>query len=254
MINDNKNTSLAEQVKQAYEKLFIKILVYSEAYIFVLEGSVESANKLIEIAKTNATTSSQELDKNTIQASYLRLNKLLSQHNTNANEYFRSVLFIDLISSTEAFFAEIIKAVVAVYPQKIGKTQFELKDIVETTSLNDLIQRAADEYVYKLMYEKPEDYLEKICTTLSIDKNLIQTNWSTYIEAKARRDLGVHNNWKCNKTYLRKLDSQKIKYTCKEGETLMPIDREYCSQTSNKILEICKTMTSAVIEKHGKQD
>jgi hypothetical protein len=250
VIKNKTSTNLADRTQKAFKKLFFKVLIYSEAYIFVLEGSTESNSRLKALSETQEDPKKIAIDPNTIHASYVRLNGLLHEHEMSASEYFRSVLFVDLISSTEVYFSELIKAVVAEHPQKLGRTQFELKDIIEAGAMSDLIQRAADEYIYKLMYEKPEDYLAKICDTLSIDPEIIKPLWPSYIEAKARRDVGVHNNWICNKTYLKKLASQKSPTNAKEGINLTPKDRHYCGQVSDNILEICRKMMTAVIEKY----
>ena len=167
------------------------------------------------------------------------------------SEYFRSILFVDLISSTEVFFADLIRAVVAEYPHKIGRIQFELKDVLEASSPSELVLRAAEEFIHKLMYEKPEDYLEKMCNTLSIEVDQIKPYWSKYIEAKARRDLGVHNNWKCNKTYLRKVAAVHLDVEATEGMMMSPKDRDYCSSVTENITKICEAMSRLVQEKHS---
>ena len=40
---------------------------------------------------------------------------------------------------------------------------------------------------------------------VSIDKKHLIEIWPSFVEMKARRDLGVHNNWVTNGIYLRKL-------------------------------------------------
>src|SRR4030043_1401636 len=217
MNTESKKSKLVVRVQEAHQKLLLKVLTFSEAYIFVLEGSAQSARKLKSLAKESSEKKRFTIDPKTIQASFVRLSHLLRNHGMETSEYFRSILFVDLISSTEVFFADLIRAVVAEYPHKIGRIQFELKDVLEASSPSELVLRAAEEFIHKLMYEKPEDYLEKMCNTLSIEVDQIKPYWSKYIEAKARRDLGVHNNWKCNKTYLRKVAAGPLDGEATEG-------------------------------------
>lgn len=165
--------------------------------------------------------------------------------------YFRSNLFAYLISCLEIFFQEAITAVIRTHPQKIGSTQFRLIDIMETTSTEALIQRASEEYLNKLMYKKPAEYLEEICNILSIDKKIFTNHWPIFIEAKARRDIGVHNNWICNEIYLRKVKEAGLETSFKVGDKLFPTERQYLFDIAKATSEISFAMQAAITEKHA---
>jgi hypothetical protein len=99
------------------------------------------------------------------------------------------------------------------------------------------------------MYEKPNQYLNKICDLLSIDSEELKEHWPTYIEAKARRDLGVHNSWLCNSVYMRKISEAGLDNKYKEGEELFPSDREYCKNVVLSIFTISNIIMRLVLEK-----
>jgi hypothetical protein len=101
------------------------------------------------------------------------------------------------------------------------------------------------------MYEKPEDYLKKICTILSIESKQIEPFWPYYIEAKARRDVGVHNNWKCNETYLRKTAKLDFEISQKIGGSLVPSNTEYCNKVHDNIIFIANEIADQILEKHS---
>ncbi|MBE0586459.1 MAG: hypothetical protein IH617_00260, partial [Hydrogenophaga sp.] len=118
---------------------------------------------------------------------------------------FASALLINLVSEVEHFFVSCAATAICLYPGKIGNETFRLVDVLAATSSDELIERAANRALQSLMYEKPADYLSGLCEIVSIDRTQLSVYWPEFVELKARRDLGVHNNWIANEVYLRKL-------------------------------------------------
>jgi hypothetical protein len=147
-----------------------------------------------------------------------------------------------MISSLELFFQEAISGVLQAYPKKIGSVQFKLSQILDAGTTDELISRAAEEYIIKLMYKKPLEYLEEITRLLSIHSASILPFWPTFIEAKARRDLGMHNGWKCNSTYIRKLEESGIPCSFQVGDDTFPYDDTYMNGVGNALEEISKAI------------
>jgi len=101
------------------------------------------------------------------------------------------------------------------------------------------------------MYKKPMEYLESICEVLSIEKNTITKEWPNYIEAKSRRDLGVHNGWVCNSTYLRKVHEAKIETEAKEGDSMLPTYDGYVKELLTSLSNIVFSITKQIEIKHA---
>lgn len=89
-----------------------------------------------------------------------------------------------------------------------------------------------------------------MCKVLSIDEAAIQAVWPRFVEAKARRDLGMHNAWRCNSIYLRKLAESGIASTLKEGESAAPSDDVYVRQVDHALDELADMITKLVMQKH----
>lgn len=234
--------TLHSDFKEARAKLMFKLMAFSEAYIFVLEAQ--------SVAIKNFQDGIDEDFAKSIQGSYVRLEHYLKQHEIDVSSYYRSILFVDLISSVELFFVELIKAVIKQHPNKVGGTKFELKDLLDGISVEEFIERSADGFIHRLMYEKPEDYLSKFCGVLSIEPETIKPYWSSFIEAKARRDVGVHNNWICNDTYLRKIHSSRQESNSNIGDNLIPGDKEYCSGVSENIMRMADKICELLLAKY----
>jgi hypothetical protein len=138
--------------------------------------------------------------------------------------YFACTHIIILVSEVEHFFAHAVSASLRLYPEKMGGQAFKLSEIISASSTDELIDRAAKATFNSLMYEKPLDYVRKLAEILSIDSARLEELWPTFVELKARRDLGVHNNWIVNEIYLRKLKEAKVQTTLKLGESATPDD------------------------------
>lgn len=234
---------LLDLIAKAQDKFFRKISAYYEAYIFVLEAE--------QLALAKLKTETPEDPYRTIQASYVRFHAILSDSDMVPNEYYRATLFTDLISSTEVFFSELLKAVFCEYPAKIGSSKVELHELINGESVEAIIEKKAEEEIYKLMYAKPEDYLNRLCSLLAIDEEKLKPYWPIYIEAKARRDLGVHNDWICNDTYLRKTRKLGLKIESKIGERLLPLDAKYCNPVGDGLAAMANEIGIMMSEKYS---
>lgn len=119
-------------------------------------------------------------------------------------KHMRSMCFISLVSAFEEFLTDICMLALKKHPYKISGEQVDFKKVIEMER-DEIIEFKAKEYLNKIMYMSPKDYLKAICSLLSVEPLTINDNFIKYIEIKARRDLGVHNDWKKNEIYLRKV-------------------------------------------------
>ena len=210
MTKKNNTNELILSTEAALERVLSRIVALQDGYIVIL------------LSKNIALKGNKEMEK-----AISELENDLKSSKMEAHNYFLSILFLDLLSEVEIFLSSIVQAVIKKHPKKIRTSSFKLGEIIDSKSIDELITRAADEYINKLMYKKPMEYLDSICEVLSIEKQLFLEHWPMYVEAKARRDLGVHNGWTCNSTYLRKVEEVKITSDIKEGDSALPIYEGY---------------------------
>ena len=127
------------------------------------------------------------------------------------NKEYKLVSFVDsqslivMISEVEGFIQDLLIAILCRHPDMLGNSQIETSKLLELGDIDLAVQHLAEKRVNKIMYQKPNDYKKGIISVLSIDEGLLDDTWSAYVEAKARRDLGVHNSWKVDDDYLRKV-------------------------------------------------
>ncbi len=149
----------------------------------------------------------------------------------NFETYFASQLLINLVSEVEHFMASAIGAALQYHPEKMGKTTFTLAEVMAAESPKELVKHAAASMLNAIMYEKPKDYLKRFAEIVSIDDRALEKRWPRFVELKARRDLGVHNNWMVNEIYLRKLREVDLNTDVKVGDRIVP-DFAYLTDSS----------------------
>ena len=164
--------------------------------------------------------------------------------------YFIARLFISHIASFEVFLQDTVVLVAQKNPKKVGAANFTLAEVLDAEDSGVLVRRATDEFLTKLMYKKPSAYLEELCLVLSIDPDPMQQRWKIFVEAKARRDLGVHAAWRCNEVYLRKLKEIEIASTANVGDIMLPPSGPYLDATMNSLNELASQITARVCSVH----
>lgn len=172
----------------------------------------------------NNSITSVHTDKNEkMTESYKKLEKILSEQQTDIPEtglgtllltHMPSLCFSSLVSAFENYLIEILALALTTFPHKISKESVDLKKVIELTK-EEIILFKAKEHINQIMYKSPKDYLKALSNLLSLNESEITTNFNKYIEIKARRDLGVHNNWRRNEIYDRKIADAGIEVSAK---------------------------------------
>lgn len=165
-------------------------------------------------------------------------------------DYLIAHLFVGHISSFELFLQELITVVVRKHPQKIGTYQLRLSDVLRAADQEELVFRVAEDVIRKFSYKKPSEYLHDVCEILSADPRLVEDDWKVFIEAKARRDLGVHAGWICNDTYLRKLAEGKVACELLVGDLAAPTDYKYLQVVFDALYRVSNALYAQVREKY----
>jgi hypothetical protein len=150
-------------------------------------------------------------------------------------DYLIAHLFVGHISAFELFLQDLAMVVLRKYPQKIASQPLKLGEVLQLDDIEDVVFKVAEDVVRKFSYKKPQEYLADICEILSYDSRAVEGDWQVFVEAKARRDLGVHAGWICNETYLRKLSESKIASTLKTGELALPSDWDYRNRVAESL-------------------
>ena len=161
--------------------------------------------------------------------------------------YFFNLFLIELVSDMELFLIEIITLIISKHPQKIGKQKVLLSDVVNLGNKRKIIKKACYDYLNSLSYKKPQEYQKEFFSLLSANDDFLKDEWKYFIEMKARRDIGVHNDWKINDIYKGKV----LEIGIKPDETISYLypDDKYIIKCINIHKNIINTVCDHVEEK-----
>lgn len=181
---------------------------------------------------------------------HAEFSKVIEDTYGTALKYFFAQLFVARVASFEVFLQESVALVIRKHPKKVGNAEFKLAEILDCPDVSQLVQRAAERHLNDLMYKKPADYLVSICDLLSIDRVPLDSDWKTLIEAKARRDLGMHNAWKCNAIFVRKLTEAGLPVSLGVGDSALAGIDDYVWEVDAALDRLSETITRQMLEKH----
>lgn len=161
-----------------------------------------------------------------------------------------SLSLISLISEAEAFFQDAMKIVLQKHPKKIASLDINLGKILDLNDVDKIKDFAAQVYITSIMYKRPNEYKKELLALISADEKMLDDYWPSYVEAKVRRDIGVHNSWIKNDTYRDKIREVGVKDTA--GEELS-IDYQYFLDTRENIIKIMELIRQHCERKFGEK-
>jgi len=163
-----------------------------------------------------------------------RKEQLLSKYQFLAFHQLSINALVQLVTIVETMLGDVLRAVVARYPHKLGaKRTLSIQSVLESTSLEEVHIRATDTLLNELAYKSPAEFAESFQQLLSA--NLLECpafHW--YMEVKASRDIFIHNRGIANDVYIRKAGSHA---RVKSGMGL-PADIQYFLESYEYCLQI----------------
>ncbi len=153
---------------------------------------------------------------------------------------------MQILTITEAALGDIVIEIIKAFPKKAGgKRSLTVSQILETTSLEELHTRIASAFLNDLSYKSPADFAKEIENIISM--NLLECpayHW--YIEAKATRDVYVHNRGYSNDVYFNKAGAHSR--VQQSGEKL-PVDLRYFLEVYEHCLQLIEWIEANLHEK-----
>ena len=185
---------MQEQLKKILDEKLSTIVAHARCVNLFLS---------IELESTNGNKNIEEQIK--IITEQLPQNHKASTDSSPIQSFLLGQTFISLISEFEGFLVDIMIWVLKMHPHKLGTETFKLAEILELVEPEEIIRVAAERHINQIMYKRANEYKRSLIDMLSADNAFLSKSWAQYVEFKARRDLGVHNGWLVNDTYVRKV-------------------------------------------------
>jgi hypothetical protein len=159
---------------------------------------------------------------------------------------------ITAITVVEDYLQNILRLFLATYPQKLGASakgieierKIPLDVILTSSSKEDIVARVIDLHLNSLFYAKPLEYFAYVENTLDI--TIPGETKANYLEAKATRDIIVHNSGIANETYAQKAAK---KARAKPGEAL-DFSEAYFKAVIGAMKSVVSEIHDAFVKKH----
>jgi hypothetical protein len=160
------------------------------------------------------------------------------------SEQLTQATFQQFISTFETFFFDFLRLWLLAYPRSLGRRQLEFKDILDAPDKDAITLLVVNKELNELLYERPaawfaylEDKAKLGCPTA--------TEVEQIAEAKASRDVLVHNGGVAGKVYVAKA-GKLARY--KEGEKI-DIPEPYHRQTWELLRKVVADVSNAALTK-----
>ena len=163
-----------------------------------------------------------------------RKEQLLAKYQYLAFHQLSVNALVQLVTLVETMLGDVVRGVVARYPQKLGgKRNISIQAVLESTTLEEVHLRATDTLLNELAYKSPAEFAEAVQPLLSV--NLLECPaFHRYVEIKATRDIFIHARGVANEVYIRKSGSHA---RVKAGMAL-PADVQYFLESYEYCLQI----------------
>lgn len=175
--------------------------------------------------------------------------KYLQPHRMTVDHHFTGLFLFSVVAQVEYYFVNVLRILIKAFPKKLGSATFRLSEIVDA-SLEELALAAAEEYLTRITYRRPAEYLDDLASTLSIETKSLEASWAQFVECKARRDLGIHNDWRINAVYRRKVAEVGLPLPPTEVVSLCP-DFEYFSEAIHICDDVVRNVREQLTRKYA---
>ncbi len=118
--------------------------------------------------------------------------------------FVRSNQFVALVATLEDYLSRVLESVLLAYPEQLEP---KLSELQTNMAFESAIEAAASHRLHTLFYKSPLKYGQAIEAHLSMTPptKVFSQVWPEFVEMKARRDIGVHANWRKNAIYVAKV-------------------------------------------------
>jgi hypothetical protein len=166
----------------------------------------------------------------------------------NARDYIGVHLtestFQQFVSIFESFFWDVTRLWLTAYPASLGAKTVSFKHVLGSRDKDALIAYVIERHVTDLVYDRPDEWFSFLDKTANLgcpsDAEIKQ-----FVEAKASRDVLVHNEGIANARYVEKSGDAK---RFKEGERI-EISEPYHRATWQLIRKLVTDISDAAIAK-----
>ncbi|HBZ7693681.1 hypothetical protein [Klebsiella pneumoniae] len=215
---------------------FIKADTLFRTLIFMHESAIHINNQATPNIKKAWGDLESILKKN---PSYTPNN---GNHHDVINHYIPTLCFSTLVSAFEDYITEIARLMFSLKPEHLDKVKLDYKTY-KNLPPDEIIDYLTTEAIASITFSSANEYINKICKLTEISKKDNEALIKSFIEIKARRDIGVHNNWVKDRRYEQKLSEVNI---APSEKTILTPDLSYFTHAFNTCGALVKIISNNI--------
>lgn len=152
-----------------------------------------------------------------------------------------------VFSAMETLFSDSALSLLISYPGKISKQKTDTELLTSVSTITSAIRHHARRHVNDLAYKRPAEYISEIYGLFGEDVGLQDKQLGVIIEAKATRDIYMHNNGRTNFVYREKAGE----YARESGDDKeLKLDKQYIENLKDALEKLADDFYSRCIQKH----
>ncbi len=222
-LNDLEQRSLSELIKA--HDYFVDT---RQAWNFVLLAARQGKGFSVRNMTTNTTTTPDQL---------------VEKARNYSTHLIAEATFCQFIEIFEGFFFDLLRIWLMNDPRSLGPHQVTLKEVLDAENIDDVVLHVVNKTLNELSYKRPRDWFDFLKVRTGID-GIDPREIEEIAEAKATRDILVHNRKIVNDIYVSKA-GQSARFA--SGETI-DVPDQYHSKRWNLLRDSVKRLVSKGIE------
>ena len=227
--------ALVDDIRTLKERVLAELTAAHDYF----ESSKFGWNIVREVVKSGATFSI----KNTATGTEITQAALAANAPRYVAEHLAQATFQQFVSVFENYILDLLRLWLAAYPRSMNKKQVEFEAILDAPDKAAITKLVVDRELIEVLYGRPSDwfaYLESR-TGISCPPDEVER----FTEAKASRDILVHNRGIANATYVQKA-GKLARY--KDGEAI-DIPEQYHRQVWELLCKFVGDISDRMIAK-----
>ncbi len=198
----------------------------------IVDGEIEAGRQIVIHNRTTGTLTT-EADLARKARGYVR-------------EQLAEATFQQFVSIFETYLVDLLRLWLTAHPESLGGKKVDFRTVLEAADKDAITSAVVGRELNELAYEKPAGWFAYLNQRVALDCPSAD-QIERIAEAKATRDLLVHNRGVANPTYLAKAGPRA---RCADGERV-EVSEHYHRQTWELFRDVVAAMSEAAIAKGG---
>ncbi|MBI2823379.1 MAG: hypothetical protein HYX69_01670 [Planctomycetia bacterium] len=158
--------------------------------------------------------------------------------------YLAEATFVQFVASFEIFFVELLQAWLTAYPRSLAQAELKFESVLDAPDKESVVRDVVRREVDKLAYKRPKEWFDYLAVVVKL-RCPAPDEIARVAEAKASRDLLIHNRGVVTRAYILKA-GDVARYTLNQR---VEVSTPYHRATWELLRKVVSDLATAAIAK-----